>query len=136
LSQLAKGGNQLSDKVGAGDGDGGRHGKGVGLVVEVRKDTSYDWLSLRARAFRLLVNEYDQLRRAVTFVRWDHGDANAFAPSLHSGAHKRRSRGAAGSGSGSTGSDPALPGSEEPTLGGGDADVVPPGMPGASPFES
>lgn len=37
----------------------------------------------RARAFTLFVNCYDELRRAVTFVRWHEGDADEIAPSLH-----------------------------------------------------
>lgn len=56
---------------------------GVSEVGEVRKDPSYDWDSLRARAFRLLVNCYEELRRAVTYLRWFEGDAKLFAPTLH-----------------------------------------------------
>jgi hypothetical protein len=36
----------------------------------------------RARAFTLLVRAYDQCRRAATYLRWDEGDADEFAPSL------------------------------------------------------
>lgn len=107
------------------------HAVGVTDVGPVRDDASYDWLSLRARAFRLLVNEYDQLRRAVAFLRWDHGDANAFAPALHVGTHKSRRK---KNGSMSDEGEEDLPESEAPRLATG-ADV-PPGMPGESPFES
>jgi hypothetical protein len=59
------------------------HAIGVKEVGEVRNDTSYDWPSLRARSFRLLMNAYEEARRATAFLRWHHGDAHAFAPSLH-----------------------------------------------------
>ena len=44
----------------------------------------------RQRAFTLLVTAYDEVRRAVTFVRWAEGDADAFAPSLYAKSRKRR----------------------------------------------
>jgi hypothetical protein len=37
----------------------------------------------RAQAFTLFVKAYDQVRRAVSYLRWDEGDANEFAPSLY-----------------------------------------------------
>lgn len=43
----------------------------------------------RARAFTLLVRAYDECRRAVAFIRWHAGDAEAIAPSLY----RRRARG-------------------------------------------
>jgi hypothetical protein len=39
-------------------------------------------IAIRQRFFTLFVREYDQLRRAVTYVRWDQSDADAIAPSL------------------------------------------------------
>ena len=45
----------------------------------------------RLRAWTLFVNAYDQGRRAITFLRWNDGDADKYAPSLYSG----RNRGAA-----------------------------------------
>jgi hypothetical protein len=45
---------------------------------------------VRARAFTVLVRAYAQARRAVMFLRWDHGDADAIAPSLY----RSRCRGA------------------------------------------
>lgn len=41
------------------------------------------WSDLRTRAFRLLVEDYDEIRRAVEYVRYHEGDAAAYAPSLH-----------------------------------------------------
>lgn len=43
-----------------------------------------------ARAFRLMVRAYDQFRRAMTYLRWNEGDAAALAPSLFA---RRRGRG-------------------------------------------
>lgn len=48
----------------------------------------------RARAFSLLVHAYNQIRRAVIYLRWDEGDADEIAPSLYKG---RRGRGASSS---------------------------------------
>jgi hypothetical protein len=39
----------------------------------------------RGRAFTLLVNKYDQVRRAISYLRWDHDDADSIAPSLFAG---------------------------------------------------
>ncbi|HEX4334524.1 MAG TPA: hypothetical protein VH062_01350 [Polyangiaceae bacterium] len=38
---------------------------------------------LRTRAFTLFVNAYDQVRRAVSYLRWDDDDAGTVAPSLY-----------------------------------------------------
>jgi hypothetical protein len=45
----------------------------------------------RARAFALLGIAYGQVRRAVTFLRWDQGDADQLAPPLHTARAPRRS---------------------------------------------
>lgn len=101
---------------------------GAKEVGEVRKDPSYDWGSLRARAFRLLVNAYEELRRATSYVRWHHGDALAYAPSLHARPATRR-----------RGGSPAEPAAAEPLaseqaeLGGGEA-AAEAGLPGNNPF--
>ncbi|WP_437516454.1 hypothetical protein [Sorangium sp. So ce1099] len=52
------------------------HGKGPGPTEAADK---------RARAFALLVRAYDQIRRAVAYLRWDEGDADEIAPSLYKG---------------------------------------------------
>ena len=41
----------------------------------------------RRRAFALLDSAYDEVRKAVTFCRWEQGDANRIAPSFR--AHPR-----------------------------------------------
>jgi len=37
----------------------------------------------RNRVFTLLTRRYDQVRRAVVFLRWDEGDADRIVPSLY-----------------------------------------------------
>jgi hypothetical protein len=48
-----------------------------------RRHDGHDAGEIRARAFTLLVRAYAQARRAVIYLRWDHGDADAIAPSLY-----------------------------------------------------
>lgn len=63
---------------------------GAREVGEVRRDPNNGWESLRARAFRLLMNAYEELRRATQYVRWYEGDAVAYVPSLHARPTARR----------------------------------------------
>lgn len=44
----------------------------------------------RARAISLMVNAYEEVRRAVQFLRYRKGDADRFAPSLYSAKQRRR----------------------------------------------
>jgi hypothetical protein len=37
---------------------------------------------LRARIYTLFVNDWSQIRRAITYLRWNDGDADTLAPSL------------------------------------------------------
>ncbi len=46
----------------------------------------------RQRAFTLLVNAYDQVRRIVAFLRHGKGDAEEIAPSLWAGRGRRKRR--------------------------------------------
>jgi hypothetical protein len=46
----------------------------------------------RARAFWLVVRSYNEARRAVTFLRWNEGDADQLVPSLFAGKPRRRNR--------------------------------------------
>jgi hypothetical protein len=41
--------------------------------------------SIRQRAFALFVRAYDEVRRAVIFLRWHEGDAETIVPSLYAG---------------------------------------------------
>ena len=38
---------------------------------------------IRARAFTLVIDTYEELRRAVSYLRWYEGDADTIAPSLY-----------------------------------------------------
>ncbi|MGC4089858.1 MAG: hypothetical protein QM756_18620 [Polyangiaceae bacterium] len=44
---------------------------------------------LRQQAFTLLVNAYDEVRRAISFLRWHEQDVESIAPSLWSGRGAR-----------------------------------------------
>jgi len=44
---------------------------------------------LRQQAFTLMLNSYNETRRAISFLRWHEGDAETIAPSLYAG--RRRS---------------------------------------------
>ena len=46
--------------------------------------------TLRHRIFALLVRSYDELRRVVTYLRWEHGDAGQLVPSLYNKCRTRR----------------------------------------------
>lgn len=46
---------------------------------------------LREQAFTLFINAYDEVRRAVIYLRWHEGDADTIAPSLWAGRNKRSS---------------------------------------------
>ncbi len=43
----------------------------------------------RQQSYTLFVSTYDQVRRAVSFVRWNEGDADEFAPSLFGGKKRK-----------------------------------------------
>jgi hypothetical protein len=46
----------------------------------------------RQQAYTLFINAYDQVRRAISFLRWDKDDADSIAPSLYAGrntSHKK-----------------------------------------------
>jgi hypothetical protein len=45
----------------------------------------------KVRAFTLFTRAYDQTRRAVTYLRWNEGDADTLAPSLYKGRGGSRS---------------------------------------------
>ena len=55
----------------------------------------------KVRAFTLFTTAYDQVRRAVTYLRWNEGDADSLAPSLYKGrGGSRGARAAKGEGRG------------------------------------
>ncbi|MFO0561316.1 MAG: hypothetical protein U0269_25080 [Polyangiales bacterium] len=47
-------------------------------------------IETRQRVYTLFVREYDQLRRAISFLRWNHGDADTIAPSLFTKGRRAR----------------------------------------------
>ncbi len=94
---------------------------------------------IRAKIYTCLVNCYDQWRRALGYLRWEHDDLDAFAPSLYTG------RG--GSARKQTEPEPANPATPEavesaaatpavpahPTNGSSKAKIAV-GLPGSDPF--
>lgn len=49
---------------------------------EVLSKEQRELSDMRARIYTLFVNDWSQIRRAITFIRWDDGDAETIAPSL------------------------------------------------------
>jgi hypothetical protein len=48
----------------------------------------------RQQAFTLFMTAYDQIRRAITYLRWEEGDADEIAPSLYAGRGGSRKKAA------------------------------------------
>jgi hypothetical protein len=44
----------------------------------------------RQRVFSLFVRSYNQVRRAISYLRWDEGDLERIAPSLYGGRKRRK----------------------------------------------
>jgi hypothetical protein len=89
----------------------------------------------RTQAYTLFMRAYDQLRKAVNYLRWDEGDADAIAPSLYAG----RSNGRRKTGSETT-EPPAATASSvvaspAPTTATSPATAVAVGLPGSNPFQ-
>jgi len=59
-------------------------------VREVAQTTLAETTQLRLLTYNLLLQHYDEARRAVNYLRWDEGDADKFAPSLYAGRTRRR----------------------------------------------
>jgi hypothetical protein len=120
----------------------GRKAQELVIAVGVREQgpgTVNAVMLLRQRAFTLLANAYDHVRRGVGYLRWDKNDADSIAPSLYAG------RG---------GKPGVMPTPVKPPVSGGDAPAIPPvsagtnpapstsnpalagtGLPGSSPFQ-
>lgn len=93
---------------------------------------------LRQQAYTLLVNAYDEVRRAITFLRWKEGDADTIAPSLWAGRAVKRVDEAStpneAPGNPAAATPPgAAPATTNPTASAAPIGV---GFPGASPFTS
>lgn len=53
--------------------------------------TAVNWTDERNRAFRLLMNDYNEIRRAVEYLRYHEKDATNFLPTLHPRSKKSSS---------------------------------------------
>ena len=88
----------------------------------------------RQRAFSLFVKAYDQARRAICFLRWDHGDMDTVAPSLYAGRGGSKRRGPETSEVAPT-PPAAAPAPVTPASNSAGAQPAPAaGLPGGSPF--
>jgi hypothetical protein len=79
----------------------------------------------RTRTFSLMVRAYDQTRRAVSYLRWDEGDADSLAPSLYKGRGGRPASDSNGTAAPEASPAPVVGSSPAPTE-----------LPGASPGSS
>lgn len=66
-------------------------------------------VSLRNAAFTLLLERYEEVRRAVTYLRWNEGDADLLAPSLFTARRRARASRDAAPESTDTASAPEAP---------------------------
>jgi hypothetical protein len=85
---------------------------------------------LRQQAFTLFSSAYDEARRAISFLRWNHGDVDQIAPSLFAGRGGRKPVDVAPS-------EPAVPSPPAPagtTAPVATAPTAAVGLPGATPF--
>lgn len=79
----------------------------------------------RQKVFTLFVRAYDNVRRAVTYVRWHDNDAEKIAPSLYSGKKVNRKK--------------VLNAASEPAASDKSGETTPSssnGLPGSDPFEN
>lgn len=95
--------------------------------------TVADATELRQKAFTLFVKCYDQIRRAIHYLRWEEGDSEEIAPSLY-GGRKRKSNGVAPESQPESDLAPSVVANTEEAP--ATARGVAPGMPGGSPFTS
>lgn len=68
---------------------------------------------VRVRAFTKFAIDYDKVRRAIAYLRWNENDADKIAPSLYSGKASRKRGGDAGTDDGTQ--VPPTQGSPNPT---------------------
>ena len=101
-------------------------------VRELGPAATMDLADLSQRAFTMAVDTYDEVRRAVSFLRWKEGDADSLAPSLWAG---RGGRHADASGAPVLGT-PFVTAPVNPVITAPAAPPIAPGLPGASPFIS
>lgn len=105
-------------------------------AVGVREQTSVnvaEATKIRQQAFTLLVNAYDQARRAIAYLRWEEDDVETIAPSLYSARQAAKRKHA------SDVVKPAAPAAETkptttPAVSASAPNAVPVGHPGSNPF--
>ena len=67
----------------------------LATAVGIRNQASRSPVAeMRQRAFTLLARTYNEARRLIAFLRWNHGDADRIAPSFQSRRIARRRKGA------------------------------------------
>lgn len=87
---------QIQNKVGTTAADVERAGKLAQRLVRVvglREQSTQavaEATDIRARAYSLLLRVYDEVRRAIAFLRWAHKDADEIAPSLFTTRQRRK----------------------------------------------
>lgn len=99
----------------------------------------------RQRVFTLFVHAYDQVRRAISFLRWEEGDLETIAPSLYGGRGNVKKKvepqpaTPPATATPALPATPGLPGSPLPApapTGAAGASPIATGLPGSSPFVS
>jgi uncharacterized protein with HEPN domain len=58
--------------------------------LTVAENIARQRIELRQRVYTLFINDYDELRRAATYLRWREGDADAVVPSLFARGRRER----------------------------------------------
>jgi hypothetical protein len=89
-------------------------------------------LDARQRAYTLFMRTYDAVRRIVTYLRWDEGDADSIAPSVYAG--RKRSKESEATPEAPAAAPAQVTPGVPTTSSGHAAKDVPAGMPGASPY--
>ena len=89
----------------------------------------------RQRTYTLLAKAYNQVRRAVCFLRRDEGDADAVAPSLYAGRGGRKKvQSELAADAAPSAAFPAASAAASSVVAATTTATVPVGLPGADPF--
>ena len=115
-------------------------GERLTLVVGLREQApvvAAEEARVRLQALTLLVRSYGEVRRAISFMRWNEDDVDSIAPSLYAG-RPRRQKGEQATAPAATapGATAAAPAAAAPAAVPPHLAPVAPGMPGGNPFQS